>query len=450
MSLVFSLFKLFTHTSRIHFEKSLQNPQRAQDKALRKIKKINLKWRIDHPTTNYLYYEDRIENLTTEPVEFFETTSGSTSKKKKIPFNRSLLETLDKMYLLWVNDILTCAPVKLKTGVFFMAISPDVAKKSQSDDRKFITSWLSKWTQRYQAVDSTKLDLSSNEKYFKSLAAQLKNRKDLEVISVWSPTYLLKLLELMEEKPEWPELKMISCWDSAASQESVKLLKEKFPSVWFQGKGLLATEAPLSMPWIAAKGCVPLLEDIYFEFIDKNKNIFKLHELQIDSVYEVLITTPGGLIRYQLGDLVKVTHFYQSTPCFEFIGRTQDQSDLVGEKLSESLIRETLGSLFPDGSFYCMLPSQDRYILFCDQKPKQSPDEALQSIYHYQVARGLEQLKPLEVFQSKNLRFLYLDFYSKQGMNLGDIKEKVLISQPALAQSFYHFVQTEGLKESIL
>ncbi|MDJ0694669.1 GH3 auxin-responsive promoter family protein [Mastigocoleus sp. MO_188.B34] len=56
----------------------------------------------------------------------------------------------------------------------------------------------------------------------------------------------------------------------------------------------------------------------------------------------------------EIGDRVRVTHFYQSTPCLEFLGRTQEISDLVGEKLKNFTLKNmTFGRimLIPDRQF---------------------------------------------------------------------------------------------------
>ena len=38
----------------------------------------------------------------------------------------------------------------------------------------------------------------------------------------------------------------------------------------------------------------------------------------MNSLYELVVTTPGGLYRYRIGDVVKVTRFHNNTPVLQF------------------------------------------------------------------------------------------------------------------------------------
>ncbi|KAE9595778.1 hypothetical protein Lal_00030944 [Lupinus albus] len=68
----------------------------------------------------------------------------------------------------------------------------------------------------------------------------------------------------------------------------------------------------------------------YFEFIPLTKNNYicvdpkpvGLTEVKVGEEYEIIMTTPAGLYRYRLGDVVKVTGFHNSTPKLKFIRRS--------------------------------------------------------------------------------------------------------------------------------
>ncbi|XP_019456862.1 PREDICTED: jasmonic acid-amido synthetase JAR1-like isoform X1 [Lupinus angustifolius] len=68
----------------------------------------------------------------------------------------------------------------------------------------------------------------------------------------------------------------------------------------------------------------------YFEFIPLTKNNFicvdpkplGLTEVKVGEEYEIVMTTPAGLYRYRLGDVVKVTGFHNSTPKLKFVRRS--------------------------------------------------------------------------------------------------------------------------------
>jgi hypothetical protein len=64
--------------------------------------------------------------------------------------------------------------------------------------------------------------------------------------------------------------------------------------------------------------------------------------------YRVLVTTGGGLYRYDLGDVVEVVGFLRECPLLKFRGRHGSGSDLVGEKLNERHVRECLRATFEE------------------------------------------------------------------------------------------------------
>jgi hypothetical protein len=246
---------------------------------------------------------------------------------------------------------------------------------------------------------------------------------------------------MLKENPlQWPrvwsELKLISCWTSAQAKPAAERLAAKFPTVFMQGKGLLATEAPMTLPLIEARGFVPILTEVFFEFIDEQGNLRLLHELEMGREYEIVLTQQGGLVRYLIGDRVRVTEFYAATPCLEFTGRTQEVCDLVGEKLNESFVQQCLSRLSQRSDFQMLLPvmnATSHYLLIVDQLSTDAAtletelDSLLCEAYHYGNARRLGQLGRVQVLYAANAREHYYDYFVSKGMKMGDIKHRFLI-----------------------
>src|SRR6185369_1456475 len=97
-----------------------------------------------------------------------------------------------------------------------------------------------------------------------------------------------------------------------------------------QSKGLLATEAFVSIPWEAQHPVAVMSH--FFEFASANGEILLAHELRHGETYSVIVTTAGGLWRYRLGDLVEVDGLAAATPSLRFLGRGTSVTDLCGEK----------------------------------------------------------------------------------------------------------------------
>lgn len=443
------------------FERSLKNPAKAQAKALRKIqRRLNFRpaslqeFRLKYQITGeeqLVSIGDRLRGIN---IVDCETTSGSSGKPKNIPYTKSLLGDFQHMFRLWAWDIVVNVP--LQSGTFFFSVSPQAKESRLSEDSGYLQSsmrWLMKdlWT-----IDASKLRKQTHERFMRSLAKHLLARPDLEIISVWSPSYLLVLLSEMQLlKPDWngdtheifPKLKIISVWGSAMAERGFQQIRERFPTVLVQAKGLIATEAPLTIPWFRSRSFVPLVEDIFFEFLDENNEVLLLTELTVGQTYEVVITTSGGLIRYRLGDLVRVAQMYGPTPCLEFVGRAGEVCDLAGEKLSECAVRIQLQQFESELGFYIVVPDpvSMRYLVFAERDPQgliSQMDRSLQNIFHYEVARQQRQLDELEAYHLAPLREIYYRWLEGRQMRLGDIKEKCLISKLEMAASFLEFVRT--------
>jgi GH3 auxin-responsive promoter len=182
-----------------------------------------------------------------------------------------------------------------------------------------------------------------------------------------------------------------------------------------------------------------MLNEVFFEFEDEAGKIYRLHELQINGVYEIIISQKGGLYRYRIGDRIRVTHFYLNTPCLEFLGRTQEISDLVGEKLHSEFVRQVLDSLPLQGtSFKSLVPVKhpQHYILLLDQtnvNPQelaQQLDDALQQSPQYRYARLLNQLQPVRVLVSSRIPEIIALYKTRSGKKWGDLKHDILSTTP--------------------
>lgn len=379
------------------------------------------------------------------------------------------------MFCIWAQDLIK--HVSFSTGKIYFCISPQLGEVTTTqtgvsigleDDSEYLDWWL-RWLLRPFLVSLPGLNqIRQPEDFIHQLCQTLLLAENLEIISIWSPTFLKVHLDyiqthknlLLEELGNrlsarrrlfllessiqwtqiWAKLKLISCWDSAQSQEQAEFLRSLFPGVIVQGNGLLATEAPMTIPLIEAKGCVPLITSVFFEFEDRLGNIYPLHELETGQVYEIIISQTGGLYRYRMGDRIRVSHYYLATPCLEFLGRTQTTSDLVGEKLHEDFVRTAIEELGLEETFFkSLVPStkpQEHYILLLDatNQPREEIanklDNALRRSPQYYHARVLGQLGVPRVFVSPQIPELVTMYKTQFGSKWGDIKHQILSATP--------------------
>lgn len=428
--------------------KSLENPEIPQN-----IIKQELGVSSNLPLVSYEEIQTQLDEKDPREFKFYEKTSGSTGRVKWIPYTEGLLTSFNFMFRVWCYDLRKYLK-NLGYKSVFISLSPPVQKldiapnglstsiKQDSDYLKGVLSWVFK----YFTIGPQKNSLST-EDFLKNLVDELYKAKNLQVISIWSPTYFLTIMEHIESiygvqnwQKLWPKLCLISCWDSACAKKSANKIRELFPHVIIQGKGLLATEAPITLPIISANGYLPLVTEVFYEFLDDQNNLLQLQQLKLGQQYEVVISQKGGLKRYKIGDLLRVTGFFKKTPMLEFVGRRGEITDMVGEKLSLLAVKELLGAELKSIDFL-IVPSvkERRYYMFTENlnlNLNLNLDKKLTEIFHYAQARELGQLQAAIMVPMIGMRKRINEFYLQKGMRLGDIKEVEWIKSPEVGDEF--------------
>lgn len=427
--------------------------------------------------------------VTSRPIIIFEETSGSSGAHKLIPYTAALLASFDRLFRIWVYDLLAYGP-DLQSGKTFMSVSPAVRENRRTpsgvpigfdDDMRYLSGLArTLFGSRFLLVPglSRVRDISM---YRRIIAARLIAERDLEIISIWSPTYLGSLLDFAAEhrttllrdlergsievedlripvgrRPDivpildhagpiewpkvWPNLKLLSCWTDAAAALFIGRLRKELPGVVIQGKGLLATEAPITLPLCRAPAPVPLLDEVFLEFESDEGDVRRLHELEDGREYGVIVSQKGGLTRYRMNDRVQVAGRYRATPCLRFVGRARSVSDLAGEKLHERFVREALGRVpIGAGTFTFLVPvprpaGVSYYLCITDGDAGSNGElgmaleSELERAFQYRQARALGQLAPLRTVLRRDAKERYTRHFLARGMKWGDIKYETLIS----------------------
>lgn len=402
---------------------------------------------------------------TPHPTLFEESTSGSSGAAKRIPYTAPLREAFTHLFLVWAHDLIVHGP-GLRSGKLFMSVSPRIGDDDHDraeDDTAFVDGWVRALLRPFLAVPPSLSEERDPARFQQRLIAALLDAPDVEVFSIWNPSLLKVVLDaivagreehagrlsgprrraLLADPPRWtevwPDLRLISCWQDGHAAPLADQLARRFPGVLVQGKGLLATEGPVTVPLIGSPAGVPLIDRVLIELIGEDGRLLPLHEAATGARYELVLSFPGGLPRYRIGDRVDVVGSFDGTPCLRFAGRGGGVSDLVGEKLNEAFVAEVLQAVLPDPSFRLMVPlrrPRDHYALLLDREPAgltglaASVDEGLRAAHHYRLAQDLGQLGPVEVLVDADLPERYLRALAR-GARLGDVKPRLLLTEPA-------------------
>ena len=422
--------------------------------------------------------------LTCDPVTHLIPTSGSSGARKLIPFTTGLQREFNAAVGPWMVDLARQHPAILG-GPPYWSISPALQPAESepsavpigfADDASYLGGVKSRLVRAAMVVPNELRRVADAGEFRCRTLLALLCQRDLRLISVWHPSFLALLLEALPEHWErllaeisktrrhrvreleradpcqpqtlWPKLAVISCWGEAQAEFALADLGRRFPDTAIQPKGLLATEAVVTIP---SQGAHPLaVRSHFFEFVDDDGAIRLAHELREGGNYEVVVTTGGGLWRYRLGDRVQVTGFAGQTPTLRFLGRIGNVSDLCGEKLSEAFvaaaIREALASGNVAPRFAMLAPERAgngwRYTLFVEGvidgvMAGRRLERALRANPHYALCRDLGQLQALRVHRiAERAGETFLAVETARGQQLGSIKPCVLSRDIKWAEHF--------------
>jgi hypothetical protein len=169
----------------------------------------------------------------------------------------------------------------------------------------------------------------------------------------------------------WPQLRLIVTWTCASAGVAVEALRRELsPVMRILELGYIASEfrGTITVGKRAGSG-LPTLDTHFFEFVERaqweagGESVFlTLAELRKDVDYYVIVTTPSGLYRYFINDLVRVQGFLRETPLIKFLQKGKGVTNITGEKLSEAqvlaAVRGALAGMDINARFIMMLADE--------------------------------------------------------------------------------------------
>lgn len=433
------------------------------------------------------------DRLCATPVVTFEQTSGSHSGGRLIPYTAGGLAAFRRAVLPWLHDLLRARP-GISRGRAYWTISPAARPGDAgaptlgvATDAQYFGEQVAGSIARLSAAPMSLARVGDIDAWRYLLLRHLLAARDLTLVSVWSPTFLTTLLDsllihadsLIADIAEgsiswaldgapangsgfrpdparaeeiavvlsdggrdigriWPVLDTVSCWTHGSAASFVDDVALRLPGAWIQPKGLLATEAAVSIPLVGSTWPVLAINSGFFEFLDDDDNSFLCDEVETGETYRVVVTTHSGLYRYDLGDRITVRGRSAKTPMFEFVGRGRLVSDLCGEKLADAFVSTALGD---EPGFAMLAPAScgRGYVVFLDASRfdagsatsrAQTIEKRLADNPHYAHARRLGQLSELKAVRVVDPLGRYYDACMARGQRIGEIKPAALRTEP--------------------
>lgn len=402
--------------------------------------------------------------LTAAPVIAFEETGG-TGGAKLVPYTTAGLVGFRRAVLPWLGDLIARRPA-LTAGRAYVTISPATRARQVTpgglaigldSDAAYLGSDLAPAFAALLAVSPALGQLSDPGEWQVETLAALIAAPDLSFVSLWSPTFLLALLGSLEGHAEavlarlspaerrrlqaamagadldteqlWPALDCISCWCDGISAGYARRLQIQFRHAAIEPKGLLATEAAITVPWGSDGACVPAVDSCLIEFHDAAGTPHLCDTLQQGEAYRIVVSTQSGLYRYDLGDLVECVGHRGRVPLLRFIGRAGVNSDLVGEKLDDGFVGEALAALAGPAVLAARADPAGYVLVMETPEPGalERVEAALARNPHYAHARRMGQLAPLGLVRRADLSVQLTHRGIAQGRRLGDLKPLALL-----------------------
>jgi len=421
--------------------------------------------------------------LSKSSVKMCSVTSGTTSAPKLIPVTNKLLSEFQNGIAPWIHFLYITYP-KLFNRSFFWIISPNTTYEKTNSltpiqfdtDSSYLNPLEKIISKQILTLPDILANINNPQNYYYALGYYMLYDKNIGLISIWNPSLLPLILEsitknrfnlisdiangklsLPQPEPKvklpvrksdkkratevgkylnttdalavnwkeiWLGLQVISCWTDGWSENLIhKCITPYFPGVSIQGKGLLATEFFASIPFRKNSNPVLAIRSHFFEFRNTNTSqITSFKKLELNTPYELIVTTGSGFYRYATADIVEITSFVHKTPCIKFIRKNNLISDLCGEKLHNDLVYETFFKTnekytnFYAESLLCPYynESQTGYYICTPISTKENIeaqqseieiyiDNLLQQNYHYKHCRNLNQLSCVKLQFCNNM-----------------------------------------------
>ena len=256
----------------------------------------------------------------------------------------------------------------------------------------------------------------------------------------------------------WPRLRLVVTWTGGSAGVTVRALRSELdPRTRVMELGYVASEfrGTFTVGRRAGMGW-PTLDTYFFEFVerdlwDNGQPIF----LTLDAIrkgveYYVVVTTPSGLYRYFINDLVRVRAFLHRTPLLQFVQKGKGVTNITGEKLYEAQVLDAVGAAISavgrTQRFVMMLADEGercyRLYVETDEGPRpiaghfaDAVDARLRALnVEYAAKRESERLGPLEVvWLKREAGEAYKAFCVKRGQREGQFKAVALAYRKGFA-----------------
>lgn len=371
--------------------------------------------------------------LVTDEICYLAKTSGTTGYPKRIPATEKSLEILSRSQQVSIYSVLSQSP-KLFWGDAFVLVDKELEETYQSLPTGSMSGKVygrspSIIKNKNRVSEDIKQIESFDEKYFVLALTAILN-PNVTLLSTANPSTILRIVEIINLKrrqltdtievattiqyselteklitqtlavtPDWirsrariilnkpvveladifPSLAVVFCWTKGSCGYPLESVRRQLPdSAQVYEVGLVSSEYRATVNLIAQDNlCVPMINDYFYEFIEPDlyesgeRKTKLISNLEPNTEYYLIVTTPMGLYRYFINDIVRTGEKVNQTYSLEFVRKGKGCTNITGEKLTEydfvSFFSKVENSFV---SFFLAVcdPKQGAYLLYYEAK----------------------------------------------------------------------------------
>jgi len=284
--------------------------------------------------------------LFADPVDAYGLSSGTTGEPKAVPLTKALVRSLKRAIgYTTASYIARTGNFGLLRGYALQMAAPPCMRTNEADGKPvgFITGLISAArTYPFHNIGIPPTEVLNLEDWEEKYRIVEDQYAHLDVRMVFGiPSYVLGLLRRLaaaaggDLRSRWPELSLVVT--SGVSLETYRPKIEAIAGKVDMAEMYLCTEASIAFQPGAEPGMMPMVEDLFLEFVPEEEweaespTRLTLAQVEADVRYVVIVTTPAGLYAYAPGDVVR---FLSTTPPRMLVeGRYGNVLNLAAEKL---------------------------------------------------------------------------------------------------------------------
>lgn len=436
--------------------------------------------------------------LTCERTLALTQSAGMTGTPKLLPVTRGLLNEIDAAVRPYLYDLCRAKPELLRQRVYLQmpppfsvpARRPGGVAYASADPTRLLGVWARAAMDSMLAVPPVVSRFADRGDWWRLTRQHLLASADLGLMIVSNPSFLTELMQSFEEDladllallptPRadairagldahgritaaafWPELRLVCAWQDGPAAALLPALRRYFPGVPMHQRPLTCKEGILTVPLLHPPGHAttqdgaPLAVGSHVvEFLDADAPRAPLvlaDGVQTGRTYLPVLTTSGGLYRYQLKEAVRCVGHYAKTPLLQYVDKAEPAGDLRGELLTahrvQDALEEVTGRLGFVHRFALATPTQTPvpgYCLYIDTDASHvllndaaaRLDAALCRHHAYWQCRNAEGLAPLRVVRIRHGWETFQRVLRELGVAHSSVKATVLDCRPIWDTAF--------------